>query len=182
MMTTLRLLIFLTLVATANAQKSEVVVLASIDSEKVSASGLKVEHKRDMPDFTVTYLYGPESGDLIGIYEGAHPSLFSSRGKRLGEVRDNIAEKPVVWTCWSMEADGRKVFGAEVLLPSRRILFGVPKVEFPQQFHVFIIRRDLKSLAEARKFAAGLIKNMPNKAPEPTPGSVTPRATEGPSK
>jgi hypothetical protein len=170
------------LLVVANAARAETIIVASVDSEAVSASGLTIEHKRDMPDFTVTYLRGPHSEDVIGIYDGAHPSTFSSEGKRLGAVRDNIASQPVTWTCWTKQEEGEKLFGAEVLVLSRRIVAGEEKTEFRQHFHVFIIHGDLKSLAEARKLAARLIKNGPNKAPEPTPGAVTPRATEGISR
>jgi hypothetical protein len=181
-MRTLRLLILFGLVPIANAQKPEVVVLAFVDAEKVAASGMAVEHKRDMPDFSIIYLRGPERNDVIGIFEGANPSTFGARGKRLGEIRDSIAGQAVVWACWSMEEEGKKLFGAEVLVPSRRIIVGEKKDEILQQFHVFVVRSDLRTLAEARKVAAGLIKKTPNKAPEPTPGSVTPRATERASR
>ena len=160
-------LIFLAFALVARAEKAEVVVLASLDSERVAASGLKIAHGRDMPDFTVTYLSGPEPNDVIGIYEGGFPSLFSSRGLRLGEVKDVIAGQRLVWICWSEEHEGQKMFGAEVLMPSRRTIVREAKSDYVEQFHLFVIRRDLKSLAEARRLMASLIRKGPPTAPPP---------------
>ena len=156
----------------------EVTVLASVDLERVAATGLKVEYKRDMPDFTVTYLRGPQSTDVIGIYEGGYPSTFSSRGKPLGEVKDRIAEQPVVWVCWSEEKEGKKAFAAETLLPSRRIVFGEKKSESVEQMHIFVYRGDLKSLAEARKLAGSIIKKGANKSADSTTSAGTSAAEQ----
>ena len=125
-----------------------------------------------MADFTITYLRGPELTDTIGIYEGGHPTPFSTRGKRLGEVKDSIAGQAVVWACWSQEVDGKIRYGAEVFLPSRRTIVSVGKTkeEFEDQFHIFIIRDDLKALAEGRKLAASIIKKGPIKITTDTTG------------
>jgi len=122
---------------------------------------MKTEEAKDMPDFTITYLRGPDITDAIGIYEGGHPTLFSTRGKRLGEVKDSIAGQSVVWVCWSQVVDGKMEYGAETLLPSRRtvVRFEGKQEEFVTQFHVFISRGDLKALAEARKIAASIIRS-----------------------
>src|SRR5690606_6903022 len=119
--------------------------------------------KKDMPDFTITYLQGPESTDVVGVFEGDYPTLFSTRGKRLGEIKDSIAGQAVVWICWSQVVEGKTQYCAEALLPSRRtvIRFGDKQEESVTQFHVFIIRGDLKALAEARKLAASIIKKGP---------------------
>lgn len=152
------------LVAAANAEELVVTVLASLDSDRIAASGMKTERKTDMPDFTITYLHGPEAGDVIGIYDGGYPSAFSKHGKRLGEVKDTIAGQPVVWTCWSQDVEGKTRYGAEALLPSRRtvITVGGTKDESLEQFHVFIYRSDLKTLAMARKLAASIFRKGMN--------------------
>ncbi len=170
-MNAIRYLIFLALIAMVNAEELAVTVLASLDSERIAATGMKTEVKSDMPDFTITYLRGPATADVIGIYEGGHPSPFSARGKRLGEVKDSIAGQSVVWTCWSQEVEGKTHYGAEALFPSRRtvILVGEKKDELMEQFHVFIYRGDLSSLVTARKLAASIIKQGPSKMPGPTP-------------
>ena len=160
----LRLLIlFLATVAAANAEELAVTILASLDSEQVAATGMRVEEMKDMPDFTLTYLRGPGPTDVVGVYEGGHPSLFSEHGKRLGEIKDSIAGQAVVWVCWTEVVDGRTQYGAEALLPSRRtvVRFGKKAEEFVTQFHVFVVRGDLKALAEARKLAASIIKKGP---------------------
>jgi hypothetical protein len=160
-----RLILFVALVAATNAEEISVTILASLDSDRIVATGMKTEEKKDMPDFTITYLRGPETTDAIGVYEGGHPTLFSTRGKRLGEVKDSIAGQSVVWVCWSQEVEGKRQYGAEALLPSRRtvVTFGEKKEEFVTQFHVFIIRGDLNALAAARKLAASIIKRGPNR-------------------
>lgn len=166
-MRVIRPIIFMVLFATANAEDLVVTVLASLDSERIAATGMKTEQKSDMPDFAITYILGPETTDSIGIYEGGHPSPFSTPGKnkRLGEVKDTIAGQSVIWVCWSEEAEGKTHFGAETIMPSRQtlaILAGGKKEVFMERFHIFIMRGDLKSLAVARKLAASFIKKGPN--------------------
>ena len=41
------------------------------------------------------------------------------------------------------------------------VRFGKNEEEFVTQFHVFVVRGDLKALAEARKLAASIIKKGP---------------------
>jgi hypothetical protein len=158
------------------ASDVDVTVLAELDEAKIAASGMLVERKTDIPDFVVIYLRGPKENDAIGFYEGAHPSLFTPRGKKLGEVKDMIAGQSVVWSCWEERRGGAEIVGAEALLISHRVVVRGHKEEFVQQFHVFVTRSDFKSLAEARLFAASLLKKKPNQSPEPTVMSVTPRA------
>lgn len=156
-------ILFLASVATTCAEEVAVTVLASLDPERIAASGMRVEEKKDMPDFTITYLRGPATTDVVGFYEGGHPNPFSGRGKLLGEIKDDIAGQKVVWVCWTETVDGRTQYGAEALLPSRRtvVRFEKNEKEFVTQFHVFVIRGDLKALAEARKLAASIIKRGP---------------------
>ena len=156
------LLSFLVIALNAHAVDMEVVALASIDLDRVAASGLKVEHKTDMPDFTVTYLHGPEPTDVIGIYEGGHPSTFCSQKKQLGKVKGIIAEKPVEWVCWTEERNAKKLYGSEVLFPSRRITVPGQKTEVTQEFHVWVFRSDLKSLAAARRLVSSLFRTEPS--------------------
>lgn len=177
-MNAIRILFFIAVVMAASAEEIAVTVLASIDSNRIAAASLKKEVKNDMPDFTITYLHGPETMDVIGIYEGGHPSPFSARGKRLGEVKDIIAGQPIVWACWSQEIKGVTQYGAETFLPSRKTVATLndgKKQEFIEQFHVFIMRRDLQALAAARKLATSIIKKGPNQMPVPVPGGVAHR-------
>jgi hypothetical protein len=155
-----QLILFWALFATLSAEEIAVTILASIDHDRVAATGLKAEEKKNVPDFTITYLRGPEITDTIGIYEGGNPTLFSTHGNRLGEVKDRIAGRSVAWVCWSQVVDGKTHYGAEALLPSRRtvVRFEKKEEEFVTQFHVFVIRADLKALAEARKLAASVIR------------------------
>jgi hypothetical protein len=165
-------ILFLAAVAATTAEEVAVTVLASLDPDRIAESGMKVEEKKDMPDFTLTYLRGPTTTDVVGVYEGGHPSPFSGRGKRLGEIKDGIAGQEVVWVCWTETVDGRTQYGAEALLQSRRtvVRFEKKEEEFVTQFHVFVIRGDLKALAEARKLAARIIKRGPIQTPEPMSG------------
>lgn len=158
-MKSLCLLSILVLSLISQAADIEVVALASIAQDRVATTGLKVERKTNMPDFTVTYLHGPKPNDVIGIYEGSFPTMFVSSGKLLGRVKDTIAEKHVEWVCWSEEQEGKKRYGAETRLPSRRIIVREAKLEDSQEFHVWVIRSDLKALAEARKLAGSLFQN-----------------------
>lgn len=169
-MKTIRYFIFLLIVAAAYADEVAVTVLASLDSDRITATGLKTEFKHDMPDFSITYLHGPETGDVIGVYEGGHPSPFGTRGKKLGTVKDSIAGQSVAWICWSKKEAGTKRFGAETFVQCRKILVTMPgaeKEEFVVQFHIFVLRGDLKALATARTIAASLIKKGPNQSTPP---------------
>jgi hypothetical protein len=175
----MKLLVMLTILGTclaAFASDVDVTVLAELDEAAIAASGMRVDRKTDMPDFVVIYLRGPKENDAIGLYEGAHPSLFTPRGKKLGEVKDTIAGQAVVWSCWEEQRGGLRIVGAEALLISRRVVVREHKEEFVQQFHVFVTRSDFRSLAEARQFVASLFKKKPNQSSEPTSGTVPPRA------
>jgi hypothetical protein len=161
------LLIGLIFVWQAHAANVETVVLASLDLEKATSLGLRVTKRTDMPDFTITSFFGAKSTDVISVYEGGHPSTFSSRGKRLGEIKADVAEQRIVWVCWSEEQNGKRVFGAEFLMPSKRVIIGTNQF-VDELFHVFAIRDDLQSLAEARILAASLIKKESNQSLVPT--------------
>lgn len=171
----LPILLLVTLVA-ANAEQITRTILASLDAERIAATGLKLDEKKAMPDFTVTYLSGPGSTDVIGIFEGEHPSTLSPRGKRLGEVKGNMAGESVTWVCWSQESAGKTLYGAEAFMPSRRtvIKFGDKQEIVVTQFHVFVLRGDLKGLAAARKLAPSLIRKGPSSS---TGQSIPPHAT-----
>ena len=169
-------ILFLATLVAANAEQITRTVLASHDAERIAATGMKWEKKKNMPDFTVTYLQGPGSTDVIGIFEGEHPSAFSPRGKRLGEVKGTMAGESVTWVCWSEESAGKTQYGAEAFMPSRRtvIKFGDKQEIVVTQFHVFVLRGDLQGLAAARKLAASLIRKGPSPS---TAQALPPHAT-----
>lgn len=173
------LLVFLLVlsVARASTPKVEEAVFATVDLERVAASGLKLEQPGNLPDFKLTYLRGPSTTDVIGIYEGGFPTLFNTRGERLAEIKGTIAGQAITWICWSELKDGKKLFGSEAVVSSSRMVVEVPeaKTESTVLLHIFILRQDAKALTEARDFASKLIKKGPNKIPEPTPdGQVHP--------
>ena len=176
-MSAIRPLSFLFLAALTVAAKAEAIsttVLAYVDLERMAATGLKIETKSDMPDFTITYLIGPETADSLGVYEGGYPSLFNTRGKKLGEVKDTVGGQSVIWTCWSEVVEGQTRYGAETVLPSRRTSISIDgrQDDSVEQFHVFMYRGDLKALAAARKLAGEIIRKAPIQPAQPTRGKA----------
>jgi hypothetical protein len=178
----LRIFTFLGGALLACASEPRILVLAAIDFEQVAALGMQVERKRPVHDFTVTYIRNPSTGDELGIYEGGNPTLFSSRGKRLGEVKAVIAGEAATWICWSQENGGQTEYGAEVLIPSRSVFHRNPDHEYQEEFHIFLVRPSLAALRSGRILAESIIRKVPNQAVQPTPGSVTPRASSSTSK
>jgi hypothetical protein len=120
-MNAIRVFLYLALITAAGAEEVTVTILAAIDLDHAAAVGLKKEVKTDMPDFTITHLYYPDTKEGVSIFEGAHPNPFSARDgrKRLGEVKDVVAGRSITWDCWSQDVAGSTEYGAEVLLPSR---------------------------------------------------------------
>ena len=144
------------------------VTYMQIDSGKVAASGLGISDKKDMPDFTVTYLAGPKDGDLIGIYHGGHPTAFSTSKKVLGEVKGMISGLPVIWTIWS-DASGNTVqYGAETIFDAGKVICDVKPhySEYRIVFHLFVFRASLQDLYFGRCIASSLIMAGPDKRPQ----------------
>jgi len=66
-MSAIRVTFLFLLIAAAKAEDISTTVLASLDRDRITATGMKTETKSDMPDFTITYLIGPELADSIGV-------------------------------------------------------------------------------------------------------------------
>lgn len=67
MMRLLQSFVFLAGALLVDAGEPTIVVVTSIDFDRIAALGMHVERKRPVHDFTVTYVREPKSGEEIGI-------------------------------------------------------------------------------------------------------------------
>jgi ribosomal protein S18 acetylase RimI-like enzyme len=151
-------------------------------------AGLSVQQRTE---FWHRELIGGRSLILVAEKEGSVAGWISAGASRDPDAKDTseVYAVYVAPDCWR-HGFGRHLMGAIEEHPSSR-----------NEITLWVLDQNQRAIAFYRKMGydfdgakrsdqlAGvtisemrLRKTMPNKAPEPTPGAVTPRATEGASK